>query len=207
MPATRVPYRIETERLALRCWSPRDAAALRAAIDRNDAYLRPWIPFMRNEPRSFEQTVEWLRARRAMFDRDENHGYAVERREDGALVGEALLIGRAGPDALEVGYWIDRDCAGRGFATEAAGALVRVAFDSWGVKRVELHCSPENPASSAVARKLGFTHEATLAARFESPLGEIQDSMLWSLFAEAYPSSPANSIAYRAYDALDLPIE
>ena len=62
-PGVRPPYRIETERTLLRCWSPSDAALLRASLDRSDTHLRPWIPFMKDEPRALEETADWLRAR------------------------------------------------------------------------------------------------------------------------------------------------
>lgn len=50
-PLTPTAYRIETSRLLMRCWSPSDARQLRTCLDDNDQHLRPWIPFMKDEPR------------------------------------------------------------------------------------------------------------------------------------------------------------
>ena len=61
-------YRVQTERLVLRCWSPQDAPVLRAALDACDKHLRPMIPFMKDEPRSLQQTAQWLRGHRAAFE-------------------------------------------------------------------------------------------------------------------------------------------
>ena len=99
-----IAYRVETERLVLRCWSPEDAPALRAALDKSDTHLRPWIPFMKDEPRSLAQTVDWLREIRAAFDRSENFRFGVFLSDDGDLVGENMLLTRQGPEALEIGY-------------------------------------------------------------------------------------------------------
>lgn len=63
------------------------------------------------------------------------------------------------------------------------------------------NCNPANLRSAAVPRKLGFTHEATLRQRVPDSEGEWGDSMIWTLFAGQYPSSPAASAEIEAYDA------
>ena len=44
------PYRIETDRLTIRCWEPRDAPLLKQAVDASLDHLRPWMPWARDEP-------------------------------------------------------------------------------------------------------------------------------------------------------------
>ena len=157
----RVAYRIETERLLMRCWSPADAVELRTALDESDRHLRPWIPFMKDEPRSLRETVHWLRKIRASFDRDENYQYATYRRDTGAFVGDVMLMRRAGKGALEIGYWITLSQGGQGFATEGTAAAIRVAFELDGVDRVELHCSPNNAATGYIeGRRMWLQVEA-----------------------------------------------
>jgi len=60
------------------------------------------------------------------------------------------------PGGVELGYGIVPAERGRGFATEAAGALVRWAHANHGVRRYLLSIGPDNAASAAVATKLGF---------------------------------------------------
>ncbi len=117
-----VAYRVETDRLVLRCWSPEDAPALRVALDASDQHLRPWIPFMKDEPRSLEQTVQWLRMHRANFDSDVMYRYGVFEKESKSLLGENMLLGRVGPGGLELGYWTHVKSGGHGYATEASCA-------------------------------------------------------------------------------------
>lgn len=198
----RVAYRVETGRLVMRCWSPEDAADLRAALDESDEHLRPWIPFMKDEPRTLRQTANWLRKIRAAFDRDENYQYAIYRKDTGAFVGDVVLMRRAGKGALEVGYWVTLSQGGHGFATEATGAALRVAFELDGADRVELHCSPQNAASRAIPVKLGFDHEASLRRRFLDAEGGRHDSMVWTMFADDYAGSPVSGRQVAAYDAL-----
>ncbi len=199
-------YRVETDRLVLRCWSPLDARALRATLDANDLHLRPMIPFMKDEPRSLDQTAQWLRGLRALFDLGQNYRYAVFNKDESRLIGENMLLTRAGPGALEIGYWTDKDCSGQGYAAEATCALVRVAFEIEGVDRVEIQCAPENTASASIPAKLGFTHEGTLKRRAKDSEGGIRDLMMWSLFAADYPDSASARLPYRAFDCLGRPI-
>ena len=91
-PKTRTAYRVETGRLVLRCWSPGDAPVLRAALDACDAHLRPMIPFMKDEPRSLQQTALWLRGHRAAFDLGQMYRYAVYDASEQTLLGENMLL-------------------------------------------------------------------------------------------------------------------
>ena len=195
-------YRVETDRLVLRCWSPGDAPVLRAALDACDAHLRPMIPFMKDEPRSLEQTARWLREIRAAFDLGQMFRYAVFDTAEQNLLGENMLLARVGPGGLEIGYWTHKDAIGKGFATEATCAMIRVAFEIEKVKRVEIMCAPENKASASIPVRLGFTHEATLKKRALDSEGNYQDLMAWSLFADDYPASPATNIRFRAFDCM-----
>ena len=195
-------YRVETDRLLLRCWAPEDTVALRSELDESDQHLRPWIPFMAEEPRTLEQTADWLRTHRASFDMDQNYRYAVFDNGDNSLLGENMLLSRAGPGALEIGYWTSRHAVGRGIATEATSAMIRVAFELAGAARVEIHCAPDNEPSAAIPLKLGFAHEATLRDRAPDTEGAMHDLMIWTLFAGDYPGSPANNTDIRAYDCL-----
>jgi RimJ/RimL family protein N-acetyltransferase len=198
----RTAYRIETERLVLRCWSPADAPKTRAALDECNEHLRPWIPFMKDEPRSLYATASWLASHRAAFDTRKYFRYAVFDRDEEALLGENMLLTRVGPGALEIGYWTHLNAIGKGIAMEATCAMIKVAFEVEKVKRLEIMCEPENKASASIPAKLGFTLDATLPRRANDSEGRICDLMVWSLFDDAYPASPAAALPIKAYDCL-----
>lgn len=194
-----VAYRIETDRLLIRCWVPTDVVALRDSLDRSDGHLRPFIPFMKNEPRTHPETVELLRTLRASFDRDEHYRYAVFDAPEETLLGEVMLLDRHGDGELELGYWLDVDHTGHGYGTEASAALTRIAFELGRVDRVELQCVPANTASRALATRLGYTMEATLRNRSTYPDG-VQDLEIWTLFASDYGGTLASRVELRAFD-------
>ena len=81
------PYRIVTERLVLRCWEPRDAAALKEAVDASLDHLRPWMPWAENEPQTIEEKVELIRGFRGLFDTDEDYVYGIFSRDESEVCG------------------------------------------------------------------------------------------------------------------------
>ncbi|MBA2535837.1 MAG: GNAT family N-acetyltransferase [Actinobacteria bacterium] len=82
--------------------------------------------------------------------------------EERVMVGHVGFHGPPGrngpgkPDALEVGYTIFAPFRGRGYATEVAEALMDWALQERGVRYFIASAAPQNKASVAVLRKLGF---------------------------------------------------
>ena len=196
-------YRIETRRMVLRCWSPADAALLKATIDGSLVHLQRWLPWARRHPISLDQTIADVRGFRRKFDGDEDFSYGAFDPGETELFGGGGLHLRSGPGALEIGYWRRADRSREGLATELAAALCRVAFEVHGVQRVDLRCDPENVASARVAEKLGFRLEAILRRRFMLSEGTMRDSMMWTMLREELGASPAAALAAdaRAFDA------
>lgn len=199
-------YRIHTPRLVLRCWQPADAPLLADAVTESLDHLRPWMPWAHAEPEPLEARVQRLRAFRAQFDTDQDYIYAIFTPDEREVVGATGLHPRAGEGTLEIGYWVSVRHVGQGYATEAAAALTRVAFEINGVERMEIRCAPANQASAAVPRKLGYTHEATLRANVREPDGSMRDTVLWSLLRRDYAASPSAAAQLRAFDAAGRPL-
>jgi len=173
------PYRIETERLVLRCWNPEDAPLLKATIDRNIEALKPWMPWAHQEPTPVATKSELLRLFRANFDLSKDFVYGVFDKAESKVLGGTGLHRRAGPEALEIGYWIDHAETGKGLAREAARALVAAAFGMDGIDRVEIHHDPANLRSRAIPEALGFTFESLRRRTNTTFPGEFRDSAVW----------------------------
>jgi RimJ/RimL family protein N-acetyltransferase len=197
------PYRILTPRMQLRCWDPHDAQSLADLVSRNLDHLRPWMPWATEENARVDVQYERLRGARARFDLDQEFIYGIFSRDGQTIFGSSGFHTRVGEGALEIGYWIDGARTHQGLATEASAALTKTAFTIFKVSRVEIHCDPENLASAAVPRKLGYTLEATLRQRTKDFYGKPSDSMIWSLLEAEYPASPAAASIIEAYDGLD----
>jgi len=192
-------YRIETERLIIRCWEPHDAPLLQKATAESKAHLLPFMPWAADEPQTVQQKVELTRRFRGLFDQGEDYIYGIFNQVESHALGGTGLHTRLNGNALEIGYWLHKDFLRQGYITESTAALTRVAFELYHVERLEIHCSIENIASAAVPRKLGYIHEAT-RRRLSNAHGKTTDSMIWTLFADEYPNTPSVSAKLRAFD-------
>jgi RimJ/RimL family protein N-acetyltransferase len=168
MNAPLLPEQLRTERLWLRRWHPGDAAALLPVLEANAAYLLAWIPEHVGSPAPLPQLEARLTGFSAAFEDGREWRYGVFSPDQATLIGEVSLFPRNATgrrravesDRLEIGYWIRADWAGRGYATEAARAMVELSSTIPGMVRVEIRCDPRNLASAAVPRRLGFRLEA-----------------------------------------------
>jgi RimJ/RimL family protein N-acetyltransferase len=198
-------YRIETERLVLRCYNPPDAQMIADSVSESLEHLKPWMPWAYNEPEPVELKVERLKRFRAEFDLGQGFVYGIFNQEENRVLGSTGLHSRIGERQLEIGYWLHKDFVNQGLVTESTAALVRVAFEIIRVHRIEIHCDPGNLASAAVPRKLGFTHEGTLRAKTPF-LDRWSDSMIWGLLETDYPTSPSFKANIRAFDVRGNPL-
>ncbi len=200
--AVKPAYRIETERLVIRCYNPIDAPLLQEAIQANVNHLLPWMPWVKQEPEALQLKIDRLRHFRAQFDLGNEFIFGIFNPEETELLGGCGLHRRVGADALEIGYWIGEKYIRRGFATEMARALTKVGFDIEGVDRMEIHCDPKNIASAAIPNKLGYRHDGTLRSRQKNHKGEDIDSMLWSLLKAEYLVSSLPHEKIKVFDAM-----
>ena len=198
-------YRIETERLVIRCWDPKDAALMQAATAESKEHLLPFMPWAVDEPQTVEQKVELARRFRGAFDRSEDFVYGIFNRNESRALGGTGLHTRIKGNAFEIGYWLHKDYLNQGLITESTAALTKLAFELYLVEHMEIHCSVENHASAAVPRKLGYTHEATRRGMGYAN-GKTTDAMIWTLFADAYPNTPSASAQISAFDVVGNPL-
>ena len=192
-------YRIEAKRLVIRCWKPEDAGMIQEATAASKEHLLPFMPWAADEPQTVEQKVELTRRFRGLFDRGEDFIYGIFDQNELRALGGTGLHTRSTDNALEIGYWLHKDFINQGFITETTAALTKVAFELYHVERMEIHCAVENLASAAVPRKLGYVHEAT-RRRLAFAHGEKSDRMIWTLFADEYPSTPCAAADIKAFD-------
>jgi len=99
---------------------------------------------------------------RATLRRYRLHGmgmWRVVRREGDRVVGQCGLQRLAGTLDVELGYLLAPDCRGRGYATEAARAVLVYGFETLELARIVALASPENAASIAVMERLGMTFD------------------------------------------------
>lgn len=152
---------IGTTRLVLRGWRDDDLDAF-AAMGRDPEVMRHLGGTI-----SREQTAETIDRQRAVEAAQGHCFWAVERREDGALLGFCGLRvgGHAGTpvvDELEIGWRLARHAWGQGYAREAAAASIAWAWANTARERIAAWTLPANAASWGLMLRLGMTHRPAL---------------------------------------------
>ncbi len=120
----RLPAGTTSERLNIRLWRVDEAEALSTAINESLAHLQPWMDWAA-EPASPGRAREVIESSLRRWRDGDDATYGVFAGDE--IVGGTGLHRRAGPDTLEIGYWIHVDHVGRGYATELAAALTDLA--------------------------------------------------------------------------------
>ncbi len=151
MEAASAAIRIESARLVLRPLRLEDAADIqRMAGEWEVARYTANIP----HPYEAGMAEAWIKSHRDDFE----IVFAIERRQDGVLVGCIGVEPDATTREAEVGYWIGRPYWGGGYATEALSALVDHVFATFDVDRARAAAMPDNRASIRVQEKVGFRY-------------------------------------------------
>lgn len=177
--------RVETRRLVLRRPRPEDAEAIfaRYASDPNVTRFMSWP---RHE--SLDATRAFLKFSDAEWARWPAGPYLVESRADGRLLGSTGFAFETAWRA-ETGYVFAKDAWGKGYATEALGAVVGIARGI-GLTRLHALCHIEHFRSWRVLEKCGFTREGLLQRHLEFPnlrLGEPCDVVRYALILDKRP--------------------
>ena len=169
--------------VTLRPLTADDEAVFHSVRRANAAWLEPWdatSPDPSAPVRGFAELV-------AHYDRDARAGRAlplvveVDRRLVGQLSIGGIMLGSF--RSCLVGYWVSRSVAGRMVIPTALAMAGDHVLDTLGLHRIEVNIRPENAASLAVVRKLGFREEG-LRPNYLHIAGAWRDHLSFALTTE-----------------------
>ncbi|MFK4728437.1 GNAT family protein [Agromyces mediolanus] len=150
---------LETDRLRLRPFAEADGDEL-YALQSNAEVLRYWD----SPPWTDRSSVaRFLSGCRSMAEDGTGARVVIERADHPGFLGWCTF-NSWNPEfrSASLGFCLAEAAWGRGYATEAAGAVLRWAFDALDLNRVQAEVDTRNPASARVLEKLGFLLEGTL---------------------------------------------
>lgn len=159
-PSPMRPTPVETDRLVLRVFEVADGPARLRYQGREDVSR-----YLFREPHDAVSVLAGIRRNQEGIFEQKNDRLllAVTLGMDGKLVGEVSARLDAVESAqVEIGWVFDPDHAGRGYATEAAEALMRHLFEGKGAHRVFARLDADNTASIRLCERLGMSKEAHL---------------------------------------------
>ena len=150
-----MPQRLVADRLVLRGWAAGDAPAALGTY--GDEQVARWLAPAMDRVRDMEAIrvlLEHWVAEDARLLTPAGR-WAIERRENGQLVGGASLLPLQPDEEFEIGWALHPQAWGQGYATESGLAMARWAFDQ-GIEQVIALVRPANSRAEAMVRRIGM---------------------------------------------------
>jgi RimJ/RimL family protein N-acetyltransferase len=166
---------LETARLTLVPCDPRQLAVLYEQPDQS-VHINGYK--LADELRAFyarardQVSPKWLSGLQNASGPDPwQHGFFIIERSHAEVIGTAGFKGPPDVEGMvEIAYGVMPSVEGRGYATEAAGALVQFAAADQRVRLIRAHTLPELNASTRVLRKCGFVHIGKVVDSEDGPV-------------------------------------
>ncbi|QIK69900.1 GNAT family N-acetyltransferase [Erysipelothrix sp. HDW6C] len=173
---------IETNRLLLRALNPSDAADMYEYA--SDAETTYYLSF---DAHQSIQDSEYA-IREIFMKRPENESpesFAIVLKDSGKMIGTCDFWKVAGDETYEMGYILNKSYWGKGIMSEAARAVLKFAFNDFGVRRMVLRHHADNVGSRKVAIKQGFVYEGT-TRRVTKLENRYVDLLIYSILDEEF---------------------
>ncbi|MCL4219767.1 MAG: GNAT family N-acetyltransferase [Phycisphaerales bacterium] len=168
---------ILTPRLRLRAWREGDLPRLAELAGAPEVYrftLR--IP----RPYTIEHARQFMHVQREAWAKGEGLILAIARRDGDEVMGTVGLEINRAMDRAELGFWVGVEHWNRGYATEAAGAMLGYGFGNLGLNRIFAGHFAGNEASARVQQKLGMKREGVLRQAFKKD-GTYHDDVIYAI--------------------------
>lgn len=177
--------RIETDRLILRNVKKGDEESVRKNI--NNLKISKWLlvvpyPYKRKD-------ADWwinhcLKKQKKKSEKDYNFGITIKPSSE-VIGGIGIKLKDCG--VAEIGYWLGEKYWKKGYGYEAARAVVNFGFKKMKARKISIPIFRENPASNALARKLGAKLEGILRKQaICKATGKIHDENVYGLLKEEW---------------------
>ncbi|MDN4494679.1 GNAT family N-acetyltransferase [Ureibacillus aquaedulcis] len=148
------------EEISLRLVTERDAEEIFQMIEASRTHLREWLGWLDHSTK-VQDTLINIKNNLILFLSNEGL--------DTAIVYKGKIVGKIGFNKINkanktayVGYMLDESFQGKGIMTRAAKAITMIAFEEYGLNKVEIHVAKENTKSRNIPIRLGFKEEGTI---------------------------------------------
>jgi RimJ/RimL family protein N-acetyltransferase len=121
------------------------------------------------------EASRWISTHKEQFEINGTIILAIRLNSNDSLLGCENLSIEALDKRGSLGYWLDRSCWGKGYATEAGLEMLDYAFGVLDLNKVSAECFSRNLASASVMMKLGMVHEGHKHGHY-GKWGEFLDS-------------------------------
>lgn len=183
-----VVYQLQGKRVQLRPLNVNDFEAWKEVRTRCREWLRQW------EPRTsvggyenYDRRLFGARCATSERERISDSAYSFGLFLSGRFIGETNLssIQRGPFQSGNIGYWIDQDVAGKGYMPESVALVIRFAFESVSLHRIQISIIPRNTSSRRVPEKLKLRLEG-LSQRYLEINGVWEDHVHYAATNEEW---------------------
>ncbi|USX49357.1 GNAT family N-acetyltransferase [Lentzea sp. HUAS12] len=182
-------YPLKTARLLLRPFEPGDLDDFYAYRSRPDVFRYLYGESVTRE--ECAELLDKLMADHELTAEGDRLALAVHLPEADRVIGSAVLKWRSESDRQgEIGYSLNPDFQGHGYATEAAAKMLELGFGHLGLHRIVAECDPRNEPSWRVMERLGMRREAHFR-ELEIFKGEWGDLFVYAMLEEEYARAQA----------------
>ena len=148
------------EEISLKLVTERDAEEIFQMIDSSRTHFREWLGWL-DYSTKVQDTLVNIKNNLLQFIANEGL--------DTAIVYKGKIVGKIGFNKINksnktayVGYMLDEKFQGKGIMTRSAKAIVKIAFEEYGLNKVEIHAAEGNTKSRSIPIRLGFKEEGTI---------------------------------------------
>lgn len=157
------------EKLFLKMRNAEDVEATFLLIDKNREHLKPWLPWV-DTTLTTEDTKKYLEGELEKFEKKTaaDFGILYEGEWIGAIAFHTIDLKN---EWAEIGYWMAKDCEGKGIMTECVRAIIKYGFNDLNLHRIQIECDDSNVRSKAIPKKLGFKLEGVTRENCKKDVG------------------------------------
>ena len=130
---------------------------------KNELYLQPWEPLWSINELERSSFVKRIRMFERLSHNDQAYSFLIFKSDKEDFIGEVNIsnVQRGIIQSCSIGYWIAKDCEGKGIMSESLELIKEFIFNELKLHRIEAVCLPYNKPSLKVLLKNGFIKEGT----------------------------------------------
>jgi ribosomal-protein-serine acetyltransferase len=152
-------------------------------VNRNREYLGEWLPWV-EYTQKIEDTIKYLVESEKKIEEKKEANYWIYI--DGKYSGNISLMHIDPNTGAEIGYWIDKEKSGKGYARRAVKLIEKEGFEN-NLNRIQIKCDEQNNASKKVIEKSGYFFEGKLREDdYSKNRKEFRNTLIYSKLKKEY---------------------
>ena len=156
-------FEITSQKVTLRPPQYSDWKAWADERKKNKLYLQPWEPLWSINELERSSFVKRVRMFERLSHNDQAYSFLIYKSDNEDFIGEVNIsnVQRGIIQSCTIGYWIAKDCEGKGMMSESLELVKEFIFNELKLHRIEAACLPHNIPSLKLLLKNGFIKEGT----------------------------------------------